>query len=126
MLPMRKTQYGGVKFQSVDEYHAAFAPEVRALLDQLRGVVRAVAPEATEKISYNIPTFSIGKALVHYGAYPTHIGFYPTPSAILEFQEELSPYKTSKGTVQFPLDKPLPLALIEEIVRFRKKMVCPD
>lgn len=123
---MRKTQYGGVKFQSVDEYHAAFAPEVRALLEELRKVIRTVAPEATEKISYNIPTFSIGKPLVHYGAYPTHIGFYPTPSAILEFQEELSSYKTSKGTVQFPLDKPLPLALIEKIVRFRKKMVCPD
>ena len=123
---MRKTQYGGVKFQSVDEYHSAFPPEVQLLLDQLRVVIRSVAPGATEKISYNIPTFSIGKPLVHYGAYPTHIGFYPSPAGILEFQEELSPFKTSKGTVQFPLDKPLPLVLIEKIVRFRKTMVCPD
>lgn len=123
---MKKTQYGGVKFQSVEEYHAAFTPEVRTLLDKIRQIIRSVAPEATEKISYNIPTFTLGKPLVHYGAYPKHIGFYPTPATIEAFAAELSAFSTSKGAIQFRLDQPVPFDLIENMVRFRKKSLCPD
>ena len=123
---MKKTQYGGVKFQSVDQYHAAFSPEVRALLDRIRQIIYTVAPQAVEKISYNIPTFTLGKPLVHYGAYPRHIGFYPTPAVIEAFADKLSSFPTSKGAIQFRLDQPVPFDLIEQMVRFRKRSLCPD
>jgi uncharacterized protein YdhG (YjbR/CyaY superfamily) len=106
-------------FQSIDEYIKTFPKEVQAILQRLRAVIRAIAPDAGEKISYGIPTFVLNGNLVHFAAYEKHIGFYPTSSGIRMFKKELSPYKTSTGTVQFPIDRPLPLALIKKIVKFR-------
>lgn len=104
---------------SIDEYIAEFPPETQQLLQEIRALIRSVAPEAKETISYAIPTFDLKGHLVHFAAYKNHIGFYPTSSGIATFQEELAPYKTSRGAVQFPLDQPLPLDLIRRIVEFR-------
>lgn len=104
---------------TTDEYIAQFPPDVREILQNLRAVIKEAAPEATEKISYQMPTFYLNGNLVHFAAYARHIGFYPAPSGIEAFKEELSPYKGAKGSVQFPLDKPLPIDLIGRIVRFR-------
>lgn len=104
---------------TTDEYIAQFPPDVREILQNLRAVIKEAAPEATEKISYQMPTFYLNGNLVHFAAYARHIGFYPAPSGIEAFKEELSPYKGAKGSVQFPLDKPLPMDLITGIVRFR-------
>ncbi len=104
---------------TTDEYIAQFPPDVRGILQNLRAVIKEAAPEATEKISYQMPTFYLNGNLVHFAAYARHIGFYPAPSGIEAFKEELSPYKGAKGSVQFPLDKPLPMDLISRIVRFR-------
>lgn len=106
---------------TIDEYIATFPQDLRSLLEQLRQTIRQAAPEATEKISYQMPTFHLNGNLVHFAAYKHHIGFYPTPGGIIAFQEELKGYKTSKGAVQFPIDKPLPLNLIGKIVRLRVK-----
>jgi uncharacterized protein YdhG (YjbR/CyaY superfamily) len=106
-------------FQSIDDYIKIFPKEVRGILTGLRATIRAAAPGAGETISYGIPTFTLDGNLVHFAAYKKHIGFYPTSSGIRAFKKELSPYKTSAGTAQFPIDKPLPLALIRKIVRFR-------
>lgn len=106
--------------KTTDEYIAEFPAEVRAVLEEVRGVIRDAAPGATETISYAIPTFDLaGKHLVHFAAFAHHIGFYPTPSGADEFKEELSHYKTGKGSVQFPLDRPMPRDLIRRIVEFR-------
>jgi len=105
--------------QTIDEYIAGFPEPVRTLLEQLRERIRQTAPEAGEKISYRIPTFDLHGNLVHFAGYKQHIGFYPSSSGIAAFQDELGAYKTSKGTVQFPLDEPLPLDLVERIVAFR-------
>ncbi len=113
--------YGIIKFKSIDEYHATFPVEVQKKLDQLREVIKKTATQATEIISYNIPTFKQYKNLVHYAAYKNHIGFYPTPNVLEVFNEELKNYKTSKGAIQFPIDKPLPLTLIKKIVKYRMK-----
>ena len=107
------------KFTTVDEYFAAFPAEAKSLLKQMRKIIREAAPQAEELISYNMPAFKQGGALVYYAAYKNHIGFYPTPGAIEAFKDELSVYKGAKGSVQFPLDKPLPLELISRIVKFR-------
>jgi len=104
---------------SVDEYIARFDPEVQEKLQSLRRVIREVAPDARETISYQMPTFVLHGNLVHFAAQKKHIGFYPTPSAIEAFQAELAGYKSSKGAVQFPLDQPLPLELIGRMVAFR-------
>jgi len=104
---------------SIDEYIKTFPKEVRKILQELRTRIRTVAPDAGEKISYGIPTFVLNGNLVHFAAYDKHIGFYPTSSSIRAFKKELSGYKTAKGTVQFPIDKPLPLVLIKKIVKFR-------
>lgn len=94
--------------------------EAVTLLNTIKRAITSAAPKAEETISYGIPTFDLnGRHLVHVAPYAKHIGFYPTPSAIVAFQKELTPYKTSKGAVQFPIDKPLPLALIKRMVRFR-------
>ncbi len=106
-------------FTSIDEYIATFPGEVQLLMEELRAAIKAAAPEAKEKISYQMPTFFLKGNLVHFAAYKKHIGFYPTPSGIQAFQKELSIYKGAKGSVQFPLDKPLPLELIGRIVRYR-------
>ncbi len=105
------------KYETVDEYLANFSGETRQKLDQIRKTIKAVVPAAAkERIAYGIPTFSLNGNLVHFAGYKTHIGFYPGSVPIAEFAKELSGYKTSKGTVQFPLDQPLPLELISKIV----------
>ncbi len=105
--------------RSVDEYILRFPPEIQDILQTLRKVIKEAAPDAEEKISYQIPTFALHGNLVHFSAYPKHIGFYPAPSGISEFKRELSAYKGAKGSVQFPIGQPLPYELIGEIVRFR-------
>jgi uncharacterized protein YdhG (YjbR/CyaY superfamily) len=106
-------------FETIDEYINAFEGEVKSILQKIRNTVREVAPEATEFINYGIPTFKQSGNLVHFAAYKNHIGFYPSPSGMEEFKKEVALYKTGKGTMQFPLDKPIPYDLISEIVRFR-------
>ena len=105
---------------SIDEYIAGFSGQARAALEQVRSLIRATAPEATETISYAIPTFDLnGSHLVHFAAFTNHIGFYPIPSGLEAFKEELAPYKQGKGSVQFPLSDPMPADLIRRIVEFR-------
>ena len=104
---------------NIDDYIASFPQEVQVILEKLRQTIRQAAPDATEKISYQMPTFYLNGNLVHFAAYKNHIGFYPAPSGIGAFEAELSEYKTSKGAIQFPIDKPLPLALVKKIVAFR-------
>ncbi|MNJ40135.1 hypothetical protein D3C77_350220 [compost metagenome] len=106
-------------FTTIDEYIAMFPDEVQVLLQSVRQVIKDAAPSAKEKISYQMPTFDLHGNLVHFAAYKKHIGFYPAPSGIAAFQEELSKYKGAKGSVQFPIDQPLPLELISKIVQFR-------
>lgn len=106
-------------FNSIDEYIAQFPEDIQAILQQIRSVIKEAAPEATEKISYQMPTFYLKGNLVHFAAFKSHIGFYPVPSGIEKFKEELSQYKGGKGSVQFPLDKPIPYDLIRRITLFR-------
>jgi len=103
----------------IDEYISKFPKDVRDVLEELRLAIKKTAPKAKETIRYGIPTFTLNGNLVHFEAFKNHIGFYPTPSAIEAFKKELSPFKQSKGTVQFPLDKPIPLELVKKIVEFR-------
>lgn len=105
--------------RTIDEYIATFPPEVQEKLEQMRATIHAAAPGAQEKISYQMPAFALHGNLVYFGAYKNHIGFYPAPRGIEQFKEELSGYKGAKGTVQFPLDQPLPLDLVRQIVEFR-------
>jgi uncharacterized protein YdhG (YjbR/CyaY superfamily) len=105
--------------QSIDEYIASFPVDVQKRLQEIRAAIKSVAPQATEKISYQMPTFYLNGNLVHFAAFKNHIGFYPVPSGIEAFKKELSKYAQGKGSVQFPLDQPLPLALIKKIVKFR-------
>ena len=107
-------------YQSIDEYIGAFPPETQRLLEEMRTIIRSVAPGATERISYSMPTFDLnGRHLVHFAGFAKHIGLYPIPTGIEAFKEELKPYKTGKGSVQFPLDQRLPADLIRRIVAFR-------
>jgi uncharacterized protein YdhG (YjbR/CyaY superfamily) len=106
-------------YRSIDEYIAQFPEEVQITLKKLRAVIKAAAPDAEERISYQMPTFRLKGNLVHFAAYKNHIGFYPTPGGIKPFEYELSVYEVSKGTVRFPIDKPLPMELISKIVKFR-------
>lgn len=106
---------------SIDKYISGFPYETQVILKKIREVICKAAPEAEETISYSIPTFFIKGNLVHFAAYKNHIGFYPSSSGIKAFKKELLKYKSSKGAVQFPLDKPLPLNLISRIVKFRLK-----
>lgn len=105
--------------RDMDEYIARFPRDVQVKLEKLREVIREAAPDAQEKISYQMPTFALEGNLVHFAAYQRHIGFYPTSSGINEFKQELSAYKGGKGSVQFPLDQPIPYALVRKIVIFR-------
>jgi len=107
--------------KNIDEYMARFPSEVQALLQRMRATIKKAAPKAEEKISYGIPTFTLDGNLVHYAAYKGHIGFYPGAAGIAAFKKELSAHKGAKGSVQFPLDEPLPLALVSRIVKFRVK-----
>lgn len=105
---------------SIDAYIAEFPPEVQRSLEQMRQLVREMAPEATETIAYAIPTFDLnGKHLVHFAAFKNHVGLYPTPSGMVAFADELATYKSGKGSAQFPLGEPLPMDLIRRIVEFR-------
>lgn len=108
-----------VTSQTIDDYIAGFPPEVQAILQQIRATIHDTAPEATEAISYQMPTFKLRGNLVHFGAFKHHIGFYPTPSGTDHFQAQLAPYKHAKGSIQFPLDEPIPYDLIREIVQYR-------
>ena len=105
---------------TIDAYIANFPSDVQAILQQIRATIRANAPGAQETINYQIPTFTLrGRNLVHFAALKNHIGFYPTPSGMAHFWEKLAGYKRAKGSVQFPLNGPMPYELIGEIVRFR-------
>lgn len=106
-------------FQSIDEYIKTFPEEVQAILQELRKTIRETAPDANEKISYQIPTFYLNGNLVHFAAYKNHIGFYPGASGIAKFKKEIDKYKNAKGSVQFPIDQPLPFDLVRKIVKFR-------
>ncbi len=108
------------KSKALDEYIKVFPDSIQAKLQQIRKLIRKLAPTATETISYGMPTFKLnGKNLVHFAGYKSHIGFYPTPSALTAFEKELSIYKTSKGTAQFKLDEELPIKLIEKMTQYR-------
>lgn len=105
--------------KNIDTYISTFPKATQILLEKMRATIKKAAPDAVETIAYQIPTFVLGKNLVHFAGYDHHIGFYPTPSGIAKFKKELSEYKSAKGSVQFPLDKPLPINLISRIVKFR-------
>jgi uncharacterized protein YdhG (YjbR/CyaY superfamily) len=109
-----------VGFASIDEYIATCPKELQKTLQELRATIKAAAPEAEEKISYQMPAFALNGILVYFAAFKNHIGFFPTASGVRAFKHELSQYEGSKGTVRFPLDKPLPLELISKIVKFRE------
>lgn len=105
---------------TIDEYIGEFPPETQRVLQEMRELIRSHAPGATETISYAMPTFDLNRRhLVHFAGYAHHIGFYPIPTGMSAFKEELSAYPTGKGSVQFPLDRPLPRDLIRRIVEFR-------
>ncbi len=107
--------------RTVDEYISRFPSQVQEILEKLRKTISKAAPKAQETISYQIPAFTLEGSLVYFAAFKNHIGLYPRPTAIGKFRRELSAYESSKGTVRFPLDKPIPLALVSKIVRFRVK-----
>ena len=109
------------KFEDIDSYIASFPEETGKLLQQLRITISKAAPEAKETINYGMPTFTLKGNLVHFAAFKNHIGFYPAPSGIEAFKKELSVYDGAKGSVQFPIDKPIPFDLISKIVEFRVK-----
>ncbi len=109
------------KPQNYAEYASGFPKDVQRALRQMRTAVRKAAPKAEETISYGMPAFRLGRILVWFGAHANHIGFYPGASGIAHFEKELARYKHAKGSVQFPLNEPLPLALVTRIVRFRQK-----
>lgn len=106
-------------YNNIDEYIAGFPQDIQAILQKIRATIREAAPEAVEAISYQMPTFKLKGNLVHFAAWKTHIGFYPTPSGITHFEAELSPYERSKGAVHFPLNQPIPYDLIRKIVLVR-------
>ena len=106
-------------FHSIDEYIGAFPADKQALLQAMRATIKAAAPDAVERISYQMPTFWLDGNLVHFAALKNHIGFYPTPSGIEAFKDELSRYEGTKGAIRFPVDEPLPLELVGKIVRLR-------
>ncbi len=115
-MPSTKNQ-----FKTIDEYISTFPENVQKILENLRDVIKKAAPQAEETINYQIPTFRLNGNLVHFAAYKNHIGFYPTPSGIEHFKDELSAYEVAKGSVKFPLNKPIPYDLIRNIVEFRVK-----
>ncbi len=104
---------------NIDEYIATFPADVQRMLEAMRQTIRDAAPQATETINYGMPTFRLNGNLVHFAAHKNHIGSYPTPSAIKVFDQQLSAYRRAIGSVQFPLDQPLPLDLVAEIVKYR-------
>ena len=107
--------------KNIDDYIVGFPKEVQEILEKIRLTIRKAAPDAEETINYGIPTFTLKGNLVHFAAFKNHIGFYPTPTGVEKFKDELSVYEGAKGSVKFPLDKPMPLGLISKIVKFRVK-----
>lgn len=105
--------------KDIDEYISAFPKDIQEILQEIRSTIQQAAPGAEETISYQMPTFKLKGNLVHFAAYNKHIGFYPTPSGIERFKNRLTDYETSKGAIRFPLDKPIPLDLVSDIVAFR-------
>ncbi len=112
-------QSNKIRFNSIDEYIATFPQEVQKILEDLRTTIKAAAPDAIEKMSYQMPTFFLNGNLVHFAAWKNHIGFYPGAGGVQTFKAELAIYAGAKGSVQFPLEQPLPLKLISKIVKFR-------
>ncbi len=106
---------------TIDDYIAGFPGEIRKKLEEMRMIVKKAAPQAEETINYGVPTLVLSGNLVHFGGFKNHIGFYPAPSGIEAFKKELSVYEGAKGSIKFPVDKPLPAALITKIVKFRVK-----
>jgi len=106
---------------TIDDYIAGFPPDVQETLEKLRATIRKAAPDAEEAIKYRLPTFVLNGNLVHFGAFKKHIGFYATPTGNEKFRKELSVYEGAKGSVQFPLDKPIPFGLVSKMVKFRVK-----
>ena len=106
-------------YSDIDSYIEGFPSDIQLILRQVRETIKKAAPDASEKISYRMPTYYMNGNLVHFAAFTHHIGFYPTPTGIEKFNKELAIYKSSKGAVQFPIDKPMPLELITKIVLFR-------
>jgi uncharacterized protein YdhG (YjbR/CyaY superfamily) len=110
------------QYKTVEEYIKTFPKDIQTIIEKLRQTIHETAPEAVETISYQMPTFKLnGKNLVHFAVFKEHIGFYPTPSGIDSFEKDLAPYRTGKGTLQFPLDKPIPFDLVKKVVIFRVK-----
>ena len=107
------------KFQTIDEYHSTVPEDIRKLLNVMRKTIREAAPEAEEYIGYNMPAYRLNGPLVYYAAAKTHIGFYPTSTAIVAFAGKLKDYKTSKGAIQFPIEKGIPIDLVKEIEGFK-------
>src|SRR5688572_5835286 len=107
------------KAKNIHEYISTFPASVQKVLESVRRTIQKAAPEAKETINYGIPTFTLNGNLVHFAAFKNHIGFYPTPDGIEAFKKELADYESAKGSVQFPLDKPMPLSLITKIVKYR-------
>jgi len=108
-------------FTNIDEYITGFPKDIQEILQQVRAAIHEAAPEAKETISYQMPAFALEGVLVYFAAFKNHIGFFPTGSGVANFQKELTAYKTTKGTIRFPLDKPIPFDLIRKIVLFRVK-----
>jgi uncharacterized protein YdhG (YjbR/CyaY superfamily) len=112
-----------IKAGNIDEYIAGFPKHIQEILEAIRAAIKKAAPEAGETVKYDLPTFTLKGNLVSFGAWKNHIGFYPAPRGVEEFRKELSVYKGAKSTVQFPIDKPIPLTLIGKMVKFRVKKI---
>jgi uncharacterized protein YdhG (YjbR/CyaY superfamily) len=106
-------------FTTVDEYIALFPPEVQQILSRIRAIIRETAPQATESISYKIPAYHLDGVLVYFAAYKNHVSIYPAPNGVEALQEEIAPYLSSKATLKFPLNRPIPYELIRKVVQFR-------
>jgi uncharacterized protein YdhG (YjbR/CyaY superfamily) len=104
---------------TIDEYIETFPPEIQKTLQEIRNFIKTELPQASEKISYGMPTFYLNGNLVHFAAFKNHYGFFPSPSGIDAFEEELAPYRSGKGTLRFPFDKPIPWDIIKKVIQFR-------
>jgi uncharacterized protein YdhG (YjbR/CyaY superfamily) len=107
------------EIKTIDEYIMGFEPEIQKTLNEFRNFIRLEAPGATEKISYGMPTFYLNGNLVHFAAFKEHYGFFPSPSGIDKFEKELIPYRSGKGTLRFPFDKPIPWDILKKIIQYR-------
>jgi uncharacterized protein YdhG (YjbR/CyaY superfamily) len=107
--------------KTIDEYIETFEPEIQKTLNEVRNFIKTEVPEAMERISYGMPTFYLNGNLVHFAAFKDHYGFFPSPSGIDAFEKELAPYRSGKGTLRFPIDKPIPWDIIQKVIQFRVK-----